>query len=320
MTDKPEPTQSKRENLPPWGENWMSFHSPIEQCKSSSDQSDQSQADKLAELNRIAEAVKAAHTPDEPTRPEPDDHSKHPCRVDDCLNCQNPCPEAFPDDEDDLNDQSLDTKPERAEHSPLPWVYTEFGEVHDSNSKMLFDVYSSSIPIVFSAVDDANGRFIVTAVNSRAALLAEVERLKGSDLLLRTLRPKLADCEAALQKERAENERLKAENAKYRTWWTQLQDSADSNILEHVEAFKKRVAEAESERDELLAALKKHGSCSHCSGSGTIHTECTLCGDSTYDHYCNDVDVECPVCNGERYQRDVLALIARIEARKEGGK
>lgn len=47
------------------------------------------------------------------------------------------------------------------------------------------------------------------------------------------------------------------------------------------------------ERDEAIAALRKTISFCSCRGTGKCEVGCTLCGDSTYDHYCNDHKVPC---------------------------
>lgn len=40
--------------------------------------------------------------------------------------------------------------------------------------------------------------------------------------------------------------------------------------------------------DSIVAAAK-----CPCKGTGKWEMSCTLCGDSTYDHYCNDKLVDC---------------------------
>lgn len=62
------------------------------------------------------------------------------------------------------------------------------------------------------------------------------------------------------------------------------------------------VAELEAEVARLkaeLATLQVAASvCPRCKDTGVIAVECSFCGDSTYDHYCDDRDVACPSCGG----------------------
>lgn len=41
--------------------------------------------------------------------------------------------------------------------------------------------------------------------------------------------------------------------------------------------------------------------CSRCNGSGTVSVSCDdpQCGDSTWDHYCNEGSEPCPECVGK---------------------
>lgn len=62
--------------------------------------------------------------------------------------------------------------------------------------------------------------------------------------------------------------------------------------------------------------------CPVCSGKGTVNTGCSLCGDSTYDHWCNDRDVPCSACNGTGVGAfaEVAALrtrLAEVEAERD---
>jgi len=41
--------------------------------------------------------------------------------------------------------------------------------------------------------------------------------------------------------------------------------------------------------------------CVHCKGKGTYNTGCSMCHDSTWDHYCDDEDLPCTSCNGTGY-------------------
>jgi hypothetical protein len=47
---------------------------------------------------------------------------------------------------------------------------------------------------------------------------------------------------------------------------------------------------------DLLAACEIGLKNCKCRGRGSYMTDCTLCGDSTFDHYCNDKKVECTDC------------------------
>lgn len=38
--------------------------------------------------------------------------------------------------------------------------------------------------------------------------------------------------------------------------------------------------------------------CPKCKGKGTYDTSCSYCGDSTFDHECNDTTYACKSCNG----------------------
>lgn len=51
---------------------------------------------------------------------------------------------------------------------------------------------------------------------------------------------------------------------------------------------------------EIRAALAK--GCPKCKGEGTINVDCDdpQCGDSTWDHNCNEGVEACPACNGTK--------------------
>jgi len=61
---------------------------------------------------------------------------------------------------------------------------------------------------------------------------------------------------------------------------------------------------------DLLAALQQV-KCPACNGKGTRHKYCSLCGDSTFDHECNDGDVPCDACDGTGQPPYVSAAIAK---------
>lgn len=50
--------------------------------------------------------------------------------------------------------------------------------------------------------------------------------------------------------------------------------------------------------EALAAAVPGFLTCERCGGSGTVDRDCSLCGDSTYDHECNDGPAPCPRCRG----------------------
>ena len=68
---------------------------------------------------------------------------------------------------------------------------------------------------------------------------------------------------------------------------------APDNVQEYIAQLEKdRDAQAEAVR-ELVDTLRQAVASCQCRGTGKWTTSCTLCGDSTYDHYCNDEVVEC---------------------------
>ena len=64
----------------------------------------------------------------------------------------------------------------------------------------------------------------------------------------------------------------------------------------------------------LEEALRKCGQCPRCHGKGTTYQACTLCGDSTYDHYCNGGHVPCGYCKETGVQPEARAALAETEA------
>lgn len=56
-------------------------------------------------------------------------------------------------------------------------------------------------------------------------------------------------------------------------------------------------------------ALQEHGKCPQCKGRKSIYKACSYCGDSTYDHYCNDGDIPCRTCNGSGVDPKVAPLL-----------
>lgn len=72
--------------------------------------------------------------------------------------------------------------------------------------------------------------------------------------------------------------------------------------------------------DQLQLArqlLKEHGKCLRCRGKGTIEIDCSYCGDSTYDHYCNDRTETCDDCKGVGLVPAVKAFIDTIPDSKD---
>lgn len=72
----------------------------------------------------------------------------------------------------------------------------------------------------------------------------------------------------------------------------------------------------EQQRKKDVEAIRGLLKLCQCRGTGFYRTDCTLCGDSTFDHYCNDKKVACerPECVSAR------SALAAIEATKEGEK
>jgi len=57
--------------------------------------------------------------------------------------------------------------------------------------------------------------------------------------------------------------------------------------------IREKLVEAEKARDEQAEALRQAVASCKCLGTGEWQTSCTLCGDSTFDHHCNDEIVKC---------------------------
>lgn len=68
-------------------------------------------------------------------------------------------------------------------------------------------------------------------------------------------------------------------------------------VVDEVIALRLRVAELtaalETERRDAVVRL-----CLRCGGKGRISIACSMCHDSTWDHECDDHDVECSACRG----------------------
>lgn len=62
------------------------------------------------------------------------------------------------------------------------------------------------------------------------------------------------------------------------------------------------VSEAQARIRDLEGALKVCGECRGCNGKGSYMSDCSFCGDSTYDHECDDERVKCGMCNGTGMQ------------------
>lgn len=77
-----------------------------------------------------------------------------------------------------------------------------------------------------------------------------------------------------------------------------------------------RIAALESRNAALVEAVEAATKLCRCRGTGFYATDCTLCGDSTYDHICNDRRVACTrtECVSAR------AALARAEAAVKGDK
>ena len=100
------------------------------------------------------------------------------------------------------------------------------------------------------------------------------------------------------------------------------------------EAARRRYTEDERGWNLILSGAVRRGRillpkpppCKGCGGNGGREKPCSLCGDSTYDHLCNDEWIACPDCAGEGYRREPEPVTeterqlwaeigARIEAR-----
>lgn len=68
---------------------------------------------------------------------------------------------------------------------------------------------------------------------------------------------------------------------------------------------------------DLLAALRSKPFCPSCRGRGAWETNCTLCGDSTYDHVCNDKTVSCKDCEATGLGNLARAAIAKATGKAE---
>lgn len=62
-----------------------------------------------------------------------------------------------------------------------------------------------------------------------------------------------------------------------------------ASLVEQRDEWKARAEKAEAQAAALREALAKH-----CNGK--VEVPCSFCGDSTYDHYCNDRTEPCPHC------------------------
>lgn len=58
--------------------------------------------------------------------------------------------------------------------------------------------------------------------------------------------------------------------------------------------------------ERLEAALASAPTCRSCRGTGVYRYPCGRCGDSTYDHACNDDEEPCGAC--QEYRRARAAL------------
>lgn len=79
-----------------------------------------------------------------------------------------------------------------------------------------------------------------------------------------------------------------------------LHDAADALAAERARTadLERRLREAEAESATLRGLVETLGKCRRCGGMGTVVIPCSFCGDSTYDHECNDEMAPCDVCDG----------------------
>lgn len=78
--------------------------------------------------------------------------------------------------------------------------------------------------------------------------------------------------------------------------------AADSHLIEFavntLGVFCESVQSAERRAEEAEARVLAATVCHACRGKGTITKDCRFCGDSTYDHTCDDGEVQCYDCKG----------------------
>lgn len=92
------------------------------------------------------------------------------------------------------------------------------------------------------------------------------------------------------------NEELLAENARLKAELAEAKEEIVDRMQSWAESDKAKyedIAALTKERDESKALLRDRVKLCRCMGTGRYTQDCTLCGDSTFDHECNDVDVEC---------------------------
>ncbi len=72
---------------------------------------------------------------------------------------------------------------------------------------------------------------------------------------------------------------------------------------------------AYASRVRVLEDALREWKCEHCGGRGMVYRECTLCGDSTYDHNCNDRHVNCEPCESTGRSPIAREALAASQAR-----
>lgn len=95
----------------------------------------------------------------------------------------------------------------------------------------------------YKKMHDADMRALKEIAQNADRYAAEAERLQGADIQLKALRPKLADCEDALKKTEATNERLRKllqASLRYVVWVDNNDDytleKEDKGLPERIEA------------------------------------------------------------------------------------
>lgn len=68
---------------------------------------------------------------------------------------------------------------------------------------------------------------------------------------------------------------------------------------------------------DQVAEIRATHRCRKCMGTGRVEHGCSLCGDSTYDHDCNDWSETCGKCSGFGGDADIDALLASHAALAE---
>jgi hypothetical protein len=138
------------------------------------------------------------------------------------------------------------------------------------------------------------------AMSDREIITTELRRQGATDAIVEAALPRLLDWAAS--------NRLRTDLA--------AQVSAVAAAVGQVKEEDRPKPDA-AELKRRIAELVNSAPCRACSGNGFRDKQCTFCGDSTYDHVCNDERVGCRQCNstGEAIKtEDVETLLAQARA------